>query len=233
MVFRSGHRPASAWTGSSAAPRSRARVASASSAPRRHHDRDVRDRARDGGRASRVPAPVLVAAVDAFLDPASGSAQLQAASGSAFPVVVVNGPIGAQIRRTPASAASARSAAARGRQHRSRASSLAGRTSAAPCPGSAPWPTTVACATRTSSSPKTRESAAGLGDARQRASRVRAGPEFDLARLRERRHQHPPPRRSRGNAGGRRCRACTAWPISCECPTCPASRATSTARRAS
>jgi hypothetical protein len=42
--------------------------------------------------------PVLVAAVDAFLDPASGSAQLQAASGSAFPVIIVNGPIGEQIR---------------------------------------------------------------------------------------------------------------------------------------
>src|SRR5438128_2700950 len=37
-------------------------------------------------------------AVGAFLDPQSGSAQLQAASGSAFPVVIVNGPIGAQIR---------------------------------------------------------------------------------------------------------------------------------------
>ena len=41
---------------------------------------------------------VLVAAVEAFLDPASGSESLQAASGSAFPVVIVNGPIGAAIR---------------------------------------------------------------------------------------------------------------------------------------
>src|SRR5437899_6809585 len=49
-----------------------------------------------GGRPEYLP--VLVAAVDAFLDPQSGSAQLQAASGSAFPVVIVNGPIGAQIR---------------------------------------------------------------------------------------------------------------------------------------
>ncbi|MGH7303708.1 MAG: hypothetical protein ACRELZ_10480, partial [Candidatus Rokuibacteriota bacterium] len=49
-----------------------------------------------GGRPEYLP--VLVAAVDAFLDPESGSAQLQAASGSAFPVVIVNGPIGAQIR---------------------------------------------------------------------------------------------------------------------------------------
>ena len=41
---------------------------------------------------------VLIAAVEAFLDEDSGSEQLQAASGSAFPVVIVNGPIGAQIR---------------------------------------------------------------------------------------------------------------------------------------
>src|SRR5207302_11168560 len=49
-----------------------------------------------GGRPEYLP--VLVAAVDSFLDPQSGSAQLQAASGSAFPVVIVNGPIGAPIR---------------------------------------------------------------------------------------------------------------------------------------
>ena len=49
-----------------------------------------------GGRPEYLP--VLVAAVEAFLDPASGSAQLQAASGSAFPVVIVNGPIARQIR---------------------------------------------------------------------------------------------------------------------------------------
>src|SRR5262245_35030049 len=49
-----------------------------------------------GGRPEYLP--VLLAAVDAFLDPDAGSEQLQAASGSAFPVVVVNGPIGRQIR---------------------------------------------------------------------------------------------------------------------------------------
>jgi hypothetical protein len=49
-----------------------------------------------GGRPEYLP--VLVAAVEAFLDPASGSEQLQAASGSAFPVVIVNGPIAQQIR---------------------------------------------------------------------------------------------------------------------------------------
>jgi hypothetical protein len=49
-----------------------------------------------GGRPEYLP--VLLAAVEAFLDEESGSAQLQAASGSAFPVIIVNGPIGAQIR---------------------------------------------------------------------------------------------------------------------------------------
>lgn len=49
-----------------------------------------------GGRPEYLP--VLVAAVEAFLDPTSGSEQLQAASGSAFPVVIVNGPIARQIR---------------------------------------------------------------------------------------------------------------------------------------
>ena len=49
-----------------------------------------------GGRPEYLP--VLVAAVEAFLDPASGSEPLQAASGSAFPVLIVNGPIGEQIR---------------------------------------------------------------------------------------------------------------------------------------
>jgi hypothetical protein len=49
-----------------------------------------------GGRPEYLP--VLLAAVDAFLDPSTNSDQLQAASGSAFPVVIVNGPIGRKIR---------------------------------------------------------------------------------------------------------------------------------------
>ena len=49
-----------------------------------------------GGRPEYLP--VLVAAAEAFLDPASNSEQLQANSGSAFPVIIVNGPIGRQIR---------------------------------------------------------------------------------------------------------------------------------------
>ena len=49
-----------------------------------------------GGRPEYLP--VLVAGVEAFLDPESGSEQLQAASGSAFPVLIVNGPIAPQIK---------------------------------------------------------------------------------------------------------------------------------------
>lgn len=49
-----------------------------------------------GGRPEYLP--VLLAAVEAFLDPAMNADQLQAASGSAFPVVIVNGPIRNQIR---------------------------------------------------------------------------------------------------------------------------------------
>jgi hypothetical protein len=49
-----------------------------------------------GGRPEYLP--VLLAAVEAFLDPSTSSDQLQAASGSAFPVVIVNGPIRRQIR---------------------------------------------------------------------------------------------------------------------------------------
>jgi hypothetical protein len=49
-----------------------------------------------GGRPEYLP--VLIAGVEAVLDPRSGVEHLQAASGSAFPVVIVNGPITKQIR---------------------------------------------------------------------------------------------------------------------------------------
>ncbi len=49
-----------------------------------------------GGRPEYLP--VLVAAVEAFLDPHSDADALQADSGSVFPVIIVNGPIAAQIR---------------------------------------------------------------------------------------------------------------------------------------
>jgi len=49
-----------------------------------------------GGRPEYLP--VLVAAVEAFLDPDATGELLQATSGSPFPVVIVNGPISRQIR---------------------------------------------------------------------------------------------------------------------------------------
>jgi len=49
-----------------------------------------------GGRPEYLP--VLIAAVDAFLDTESNSDQLQATSGGPFPVVIVNGPIAREIR---------------------------------------------------------------------------------------------------------------------------------------
>ena len=49
-----------------------------------------------GGRPEYLP--VLIAAVEAFLHPETNAEQLQAASGGAYPVVIVNGPIAKQIR---------------------------------------------------------------------------------------------------------------------------------------
>jgi hypothetical protein len=49
-----------------------------------------------GGRPEYLP--VLLAAVEAFLDPALNADQLQAASGSPFPAIIVNGPIAKHIR---------------------------------------------------------------------------------------------------------------------------------------
>ena len=48
-----------------------------------------------GGRPEYLP--VLVAAVEAFLDPAAAGELLQATSGNPFPVIVVNGPVARQI----------------------------------------------------------------------------------------------------------------------------------------
>jgi hypothetical protein len=49
-----------------------------------------------GGRPEYLP--VLIAAVEAFLDSKSDSEHMQADSAGAFPVVIVNGPVGRQIR---------------------------------------------------------------------------------------------------------------------------------------
>ena len=49
-----------------------------------------------GGRPEYLP--ILIAAVDAFLDPSLEHDKLQATSGSTFPVVIVNGPIASRVR---------------------------------------------------------------------------------------------------------------------------------------
>jgi hypothetical protein len=49
-----------------------------------------------GGRPEYLP--VLIAAVEAFLDPLSDSEHMQADSAGAFPAIIVNGPIARQIR---------------------------------------------------------------------------------------------------------------------------------------
>ena len=49
-----------------------------------------------GGRPEYLP--VLLAAVEASLDPSSNFDQLQATSGAPFPVIIVNGPIAKEIR---------------------------------------------------------------------------------------------------------------------------------------
>ena len=48
-----------------------------------------------GGRPEYLP--VLLAAIDAIIDPAMEHDKLQATSGSPFPVVIVNGPIAEDI----------------------------------------------------------------------------------------------------------------------------------------
>ena len=49
-----------------------------------------------GGRPEYLP--ILISAVDAFLDPSLEHDKLQATSGSTFPVIIVNGPIAKEIR---------------------------------------------------------------------------------------------------------------------------------------
>ncbi len=156
-----------------------------------------------GGRPEYLP--VLVAAVEAFLDPESGSETLQAASGSAFPVVIVNGPIGAQIRlnagfgclgpdpQRPAGASI-------GRALRLLQQNLGGAL-----PGIGTMAnygglryTNVVFAEDEASLP------AGWAPHAHRAPRLRAGRQFHLARLRQRGHEHPAARRQEGDARGGR-----------------------------
>ena len=128
-----------------------------------------------GGRPEYLP--VLVAAVDAFLDPDSGSEQLQAASGSAFPVVIVNGPIGAadpaQLRlRLPRSGPAA--------PRRARASGARSRSLQQNVGGARPGVGTMANYgglryTNVVFAEDEDEPARGLAAARDGAARLRAG----------------------------------------------------------
>ena len=187
-----------------------------------------------GGRPEYLP--VLIAAVEAFLDPASNSEQLQATSGSAFPVVIVNGPIGSadppQLRLRLSRSGSA---APRRREHRARAAPACSRTWAARVPGMGTMAnyggmryTNVVFAEDEDNLPP------GWTTACDRAPRLtRRAP----TRSRSRSRTAPP---TSGGAARRkrrprrtRCRACTAWRTSCACRTWPAWPATSAARPAS
>ena len=156
-----------------------------------------------GGRPEYLP--VLLAAVDAFLDPDSGSEQLQAASGSAFPVVIVNGPIGRQIRlnsgfgclgpdpQRPAGASI-------GRALRLMQQNVGGAR-----PGVGTMAnygglryTNVVFAEDEDNLP------AGWPAHGDGPTRLRTRAQLDLARLRERRHQYPAARRQEGDARGGR-----------------------------
>ena len=185
-----------------------------------------------GGRPEYLP--VLVAAVDAFLDPDSGSEQLQAASGSAFPVVIVNGPIGRQIRlnsgfgclgpdpQRPAGASI-------GRALRLMQQNVGGAR-----PGVGTMAnygglryTNVVFAEDEDNLPAgwpahaTDRHGFAPGAARSRSPSRTAPPISGGAAPRRKR-----PRRTRS-------RACTAWRTSCACPIWRGSPATSAARRAS
>ena len=156
-----------------------------------------------GGRPEYLP--VLAAAVEAFLDPQSGSEALQAASGSAFPG---GDRQRADRRRDPAQCRLRlpwpRSAATGGRQHRPRAAAPAAkpgrRAARRRHHGQLRRPALHQRGLRRGRG----EPARGLGAARHRAPRLRAGHQLDLPRLRQRRDQHPAAGRQEGDAGGGR-----------------------------
>ena len=186
-----------------------------------------------GGRPEYLP--VLIAAVEAFLDPESSSEQLQATSGSAFPVVIVNGPIAKQIRlnsgfgclgpdpQRPAGASIGRALRLHAAERRRRAARHRHD-------GELRRHALHQRGVRRGRG----EPARGLAAARDRAPRLRAR---EPTRSRSSSRTAPPtsggaaPRRRRRRKT--RCRACTAWPTSCACPTWPGWPATRTARRAS
>ena len=187
-----------------------------------------------GGRPEYLP--VLVAAVEAFLDPESGSEQLQATSGSAVP--------GGDRQRADREADPAelglrlprpRSAAAGRRQHRPRAAPAAAerrrRAAGRRHDGDL---RRHALHERGLRRGRGRACRAGWAPHAHRAPRLRAGHELGLARLRQRRHQHPAARRQEGDAGGGRAAGHAAHGrLHARAQHGRRSPATSTARRAS
>ena len=105
-----------------------------------------------GGRPEYLP--VLIAAVDGFLDSGLEHDKVQATSGSTYPVILINGPIAEEIRlnsgfgllgpdpQHPAGASIGR------------ALRLLQQNSVAPCQGSARWRYLAPCDIRTPCSPK-------------------------------------------------------------------------------
>ena len=171
-----------------------------------------------GGRPEYLP--VLIAAVEAFLDPESNAEQLQAASGSAFPVVIVNGPIAKQIRLNsgfgclgpdPQRPAGASIGRALRLMQQNVGGALPGIGTMANYGGMRY--TNVVFAEDEESLPQ------GWLPHCDRAARLRAAP------TRSRWSSPTAPPTSAGAAQKKkrpkktRCRACTAWPTSCACPT--------------
>ena len=184
-----------------------------------------------GGRPEYLP--VLVAAVEAFLDPESGSEQLQAASGSAFP--------GGDRQRAdrPGRSGSTAGFGCLGPDPQHPAGASIGRAlrlMQQNVGGALPGVGTMANYgglryTNVVFAEDEDEPAAGLAAPRHGASRLRA-----RAATRSRWPSPTAPPTSGGAARRRRrprrtrSRACTAWRTSCACPTWPGSPATSTAR---
>ena len=197
-----------------------ARDRQVSAARRHHHRRDLRDRARDGGRAARVPAGAGRGGRRLPRSRIRTAEQLQAASGSAFPVVIVNGPIAqADPPEFRLRLSRSRSAASRRREHRARAAPDAAERRRRAARHRRDGQLRRHALHQRGVRRGRGESARGLAAARDRAPRFRAGAQLGFARC----SRTAPPTsggaaRKRKRRRKTRCRACTAWRTSCACP---------------
>ena len=186
-----------------AQPRRR-RLGTLAAARRRDHDRELRDRAGDGGRPARVPAGARRGGRGV---PRRRIGQ-RAAAGGVGQRVSRGDRQRADRRADPAELrlrlSGSGSAAPGRRQHRPRAAPAAAEPRRRPArhrhDGELRRPALHERRLRRGRG----ESARRLGAARHRAPRLRAGHQLDLAGLRQRRDQHPPARRQEGDAGGGR-----------------------------